>query len=572
MLHETSLDESNQIIEAKLSSEEEHVLHLLEDMQKEIIWINRTQQGIIPGTLDTLKMYYTDLESFHILESLVRKGMLERIDNGIVLLCPSCGSHQASILKSCPSCGSIKLRKKQKIVHTPCEHWGTYDEFKGGKTFTCPVCNDQIESDKILENQSGFSYSDPYYECQKCGFAANKVRNMFLCTTCKSKFQDSKAVQLEQTGFKLAVEVVKPKEEAQAPVETEEEPEAPMEASIPKTKKNRRSFRLLEELTNIQKKRKKVTKELPDEIPEVEVPKDKPELPVKEPVEQTTQIKPTLESPEKTEPQGKPSKTEPEKPELQEPAVEEHEEESAIEDVIEKLQGDKETEITEEPADDTDEKALEAEIIEETPSVGVEELTVEKVIEEPLIEPVEEKVMEPPVEVEVIEEPRVKEIIEEESPVEDQLEEEVIDAPAVAEINEDPEKVKIEEKPPVELVEEDPASKVLFVVEDQMVCNFVLDELQKSKKQIVLTLIEDGSQALKSLRTLYDMIIFDCEIDSVDPKFVLNEMGKWKIKSPLVIMEASDIGAIPRELNVVARIKRKQRDIRKMRRIISKHI
>ena len=74
MLTESGLGNSEEFIEAELSKVEEHMLQMLEDMNRDIIWVNRTQNGIVPGELNILKNYYSDIEAFHILESLVRKG------------------------------------------------------------------------------------------------------------------------------------------------------------------------------------------------------------------------------------------------------------------------------------------------------------------------------------------------------------------------------------------------------------------------------------------------------------------------------------------------------------------
>lgn len=206
---ESNLDYSDESIDDDLSPSEEHVLLLLKEMKEDVIWVNNTQIGIIPGTLDLLKTYYSDTESSHILDSLVRKGKLLRIDHGIMLLCPKCGTHEVMILLSCPCCGDTKLREKRKIVHTSCQHMGTFDEFCGGHTITCPVCNEELESDMILDPDSGFSYGDPYFECQKCGFTSNKAKDIFLCKSCKTKYEKTNAIEIEQTGYKINLKPIK---------------------------------------------------------------------------------------------------------------------------------------------------------------------------------------------------------------------------------------------------------------------------------------------------------------------------------------------------------------------------
>jgi hypothetical protein len=515
MLTKPSLANSNEFIEAELSQDEEHILQLLEDMKRDVIWVNRTQMGIVPGALDTLKMYYSDLEAFHILESLVRKGMLDRIDNGILLLCPKCGSHESSILKSCPSCGSNKLRKKNKIVHSPCEHWGTFDEFKGGNTITCPVCKEEIESDKIFENTAGFSYSDPYYECQECRFSSNRVQTIFLCNSCKTQYKESDAVELEQTGFMVAVETIKHQDR---PVKAPTPKKVPEPDNSPPPQKEKRSISLLDELAKLQNKRKNQSDEKPktkktptqEEI-EQELIEDKPSEMIIV-AKSVTRTETFMEVPESVDHQ----------PESVDVIKEEPDEILAKQDARDTI-NEKKIEVIEPIVEDQEEVTDENTIEDETEIIIQEE------------KPKDNK-----------------------APVEEAKTEQIIETPIK----------KIVEKVP----EKDLGSKVLFVVEDQMMCNFVLDELQKSGIEMELNLVEDGSQALKSLRRIYDMIIIDCKLGSVDPKFVLNEMSKWKIKTPLIIIDDKTLGVIPKELNVISVIKRNQRDIHKIRKIVSKHI
>ena len=564
MLPESSLTNPEEFFEVELSKVEEHMLQLLEDMNREIIWVNRTQKGIVPGALNILKNFYSDIEAFHILEALVRKGMLDRIDNGILLLCPSCGSHESSIIESCPSCGSIKLRQKHKVVHAPCEHWGTFDEFQGGNTVTCPVCSEEIESEKILENKSGFSYSDPYYECQECNFSSNKVRSMFLCTSCKKKFQASNAVKLEQTGFTVTVEPVASEEITEIPSTPEIEPE-PMESTEPeediqpnkkKSSTKRKAIKLLDELEKVKKQRAKEEKTVPQQTSEETIEEIKADRDTIK-VETSPQI-PVIEPEPETEPEEAP-----------EPVVEEKKPEIEPEATPEPIKGNMESEIElelvpepveEEPEVEQETSAPEKEVEEEETPEPVEKIPeIEpEIVSTPVIEVEEEKTLEPV----VGEEP--KDEIEQEETVEE-VELEVEGAPSDLRdvYEEDPVKEDSEEP-------EEESYKVLFVVENQMVCNFVLEGLQKSKYKIELNLVEDGALALKALRRVYDMIIFDSGLESVDPMFVLDEMIKWKIKSPMVIIDEGTLGKIPKKLNVVAKLKRKQRDIRKIKKLIWK--
>ena len=107
----------------------------------------------------------------------------------------------------------------------------------------------------------------------------------------------------------------------------------------------------------------------------------------------------------------------------------------------------------------------------------------------------------------------------------------------------------------------EPVNKVLLVAEEQMSYNLIIESLEKSGTLIEVTLIEDGARVLKALRDTYDLIIFDSELSTVDPSHVLDEIVKWKIKTPIILLDNGYLKGVPIGLNMVATIKRKQKDI-----------
>jgi len=223
VLPESSRYASDDMIEIVVSEREEHILQLIGDLEGEVLWVNGTQKGILPGDFDILKQHYKEIEALHLLDVLVKKGLLKRIDNGIVLLCPSCNSHNASILLSCPSCSSHELRRKQKIVHKKCGHWGVSDEFISDGALKCPNCEARATLDDFKGGEE-FSYSDPYYECSKCRFTTNRGMYLHLCKSCGERFNISKAVQIEQTGYKLTADPVAELYNKQQTIEPMSEP------------------------------------------------------------------------------------------------------------------------------------------------------------------------------------------------------------------------------------------------------------------------------------------------------------------------------------------------------------
>jgi CheY-like chemotaxis protein len=132
----------------------------------------------------------------------------------------------------------------------------------------------------------------------------------------------------------------------------------------------------------------------------------------------------------------------------------------------------------------------------------------------------------------------------------------------LVEQEEEPEPKKEEEKP------EDENRKVLMIVEDQMLFNLIVESLEKVGTPIEITYVENGSQALKSLRMAYELIIMDSKLTKADPNFIIKEMEKWKIKTPLILLDNGRLRKIPKKLNTIAVLKRKQMDIRS----ITKHV
>lgn len=399
----SSSENTDDIVEVNLTPNEEHFFQLLLDMKQDVVWVNRTSNGLIPGTLENIKMYYSDIEAFHILESLVRKGMLDKISNGIVQLCPSCGAHESSILLSCPACSSVKLNQRNRIVHTKCDHWGTYEEFSHGNMIKCPLCEEEIGVEEILEKNSSFKYSDPYYECQNCGFNSNRVLNTFLCNACKQQFDTSKAASLEQTGYRINAEPV----ETPNPVNVDKKPVHEIIVEQLRAKAPSEQIEIVEKqeivIPNNSQPIKTISEALPQEIPEII--------------------------------QSKQEETNPE-------------------------------------------------IIEES--------------------------------------------------------------------NE----------------EEDEQIKILLVEEDQMFYNLIIETLGNTDIPIEVTYSEDGAYALKLLRVRYDFIILDTKLSSIDIEFMLNEMTKWKIMTPMVLIDGANLGHLTRKLNIVSSMKRKQKDLKKLQNIL----
>ena len=535
MLPASSRYASDDKIEIVVSEREEHILQLIGGIEGETLWVNGTQKGMLAGGFDILKQHYKEIEALHLLDVLVKKGLIKRIDNGIVLLCPSCGSHEAAILLSCPSCSSHELRRNQKIAHKSCGHWGIRDDFIRDGKVKCPKCEARATLDDLHGGEE-FSFSDPYYECSKCGFITNRGLYLHLCKSCGKRFNISKAVQIEQTGYKLTADPVGEPIENQKPIEPTREPP-----------------RLKEEI------KQKLTQE-----PEPEADKD-PVVETK--ILQETAVKTVGQEEINQEPElvDIPIKKREETPDQ----VGEPVKLSQVKMPVHKNESIQGIEMVPKPANEAVVDTVKEELLEETYK-SMEEFLLDyrRRIDDisQIIDPLAEEPSEEDTEPESVAEPLENVIIEEKVLTEPEKEFDVYEI--ILEPNKELKvKPEIEEEiipmePEPEGTPEDVALKVLMIVEDQMFFNLIVESLEKVGKSIEVNYVEDENQALKSLRVHYDLIIMDSELSKADPNFIIREMEKRKVNSPLILLDNGRLGKIPKKLNTIAVLQRKQRDIR----------
>jgi len=82
--------------------------------------------------------------------------------------------------------------------------------------------------------------------------------------------------------------------------------------------------------------------------------------------------------------------------------------------------------------------------------------------------------------------------------------------------------------------------------------------------------MEDGNMALKELKLKYDALIIDFELRSIETKFILSEMEKWGIMTPIIVLSDEDPKLDKYILNIEAILKKKQRSINKISGILRK--
>ena len=605
MISDQHSETSNNNVEAPvrgLTIEESFFLELLQKKEKPVINLKFKSKGAKVGTLEPFSNYYSESEIIRLLDSLVSKKALIKQEKGTVLLCPKCGGHANMAVLVCPRCGSTKIGRKEDLNHVECEHWGPREEFIDGVLLRCPRC-DELLDERAIEGTSGyFSVSDPYFECQDCGTAVSKNNLTMVCIKCSNKYTTVQASYLNSVSYVLAQGVsVKP--QAEPP------------KSIQQRMKEKYDPESIEE-------KEPATKPEPEPIPVREVVEEKPEKiesPIeksseleKEPVseEEIVSVPKKIELDEPSEPESKASllqdrlepelvpepepelvtKPEPEpeqdlelepiKPEkVEEPIPDEYDFEQELEPVPKKKKKKKKKKksglknsmnrlsemLKKKPKEKPKKKKK-----------SIKKTSIKKKTrQEPIPEPEFELEKPEPIAQEPEEEYKVEPeaIVEEVEPVEQgfDLDEELLE-PVEMEYEDKPIQRNsfYEEMPKPKVPEKNDSLQILMVVENVTVSEFVVESLERVKKPINVLHMEDGNMALKELKLKYDALIIDFELRSIETKFILSEMEKWGIMTPIIVLSDEDPKLDKYILNIEAILKKKQRSINKISGILRK--
>ncbi|TFH17281.1 hypothetical protein E4H04_05250 [Candidatus Bathyarchaeota archaeon] len=529
----TQSSESNaQYSSPLLTVEESFFIELLQKREKSTINIKFTTGGAQFGNLESFTNYYTEDEILRLLESLVSKKMIVKQEKGVVLLCPKCGGHSNMSILVCPRCGSMKVGRKEDINHLECKYWGPREEFIDGILLRCPRC-DELLDEKATEGTSGyFNMSDTYFECQDCGIAVSKSNITKICIKCNNKYTTVQASYLNSVSYVLASVV---------PEKAHKRP--------PKTIQEK-----IEERSKVQPL--KESKAISNQESPPSIIEEKQEL-EPEKLKKIEQEAPEIEESSASLGERNNSETVIEQKEI------------PVESKIEEINSERIDELTEEfikkPVDEPVEEPVEAMITELEPDVILDSSeTSEPAIEE---KPKQEILQTPFRLVTDLfkKKPRKKPTRKQKSRPEPESEPEYDDE----DFDYEDEPV-FEEPRPVKTFVDQEAYKILMIVENVTVSEFIIESLEGVKKPINVIHIDDGSMALKELRHKYDALILDLDLKTVNSKFLLSEMEKWSIMTPIIAVSDNVERLDKYVLNVEIVLKKKQAEINKIRKILQK--
>ncbi len=513
-----------------LTVEESFFIELLQKREKSTINIKFTTKSAQFGNLEPFTNYYTEAEILRLLESLVSKKMIVKQEKGVVLLCPKCGGHANMPVLVCPRCGSTKVGRKEDLNHSECDYWGPREEFIDGVLLRCPRCDEQLD-EKALEGTSGyFSVSDLYFECQDCGTAVSKSNITMVCIKCNNKYTTVQASYLNSVSYVLASVI---------PEKTHRPPPKTIQEKIEEESK----YRLLEES-------KTISQSEPRSLGIEEKQESEPKK-----LEKIEQEEPKID-------ERSASLAELKKAEL---IVEPKEipVESKIEEIKSELIDEPTEQSIKKPADEPVEEPAEAMITEPEPDVILEPVE----IPEPAIEEKPKK--------EILQTPfrLVTDLFKKKPRKKSTRKQKPKPEPEPRNDDEDfdyENEPFFEEPQPVKTPVEPEAYQILMIVENVTVSEFIIESLEGVKKPINVIHIDDGSMALKELRHKYDALILDLDLKTVNSKFLLSEMEKWSIMTPIIAVSDNVERLDKYVLNVETVLKKKQGEINKIRKILQK--
>jgi len=592
MISDQRSETSNNNVEAPvrgLTVEESFFLELLKKKEKPVINLKFTSKGAKVGNLEPFSNYYSEAEIIRLLDSLVSKKALIKQEKGTVLLCPKCGGHANMAVLACPKCGSTKICRKEDLNHVECEHWGPREEYIDGVLLRCPRC-DELLDERAIEGTSGyFSVSDPYFECQDCGTSVSKNNLTMVCIKCSNKHTTVQASYLNSVSYTLAQGVsVKPQSEppksiqqrmkekysSEPVVEKEPTPE-PEPEPIPVEEKHQeipkdiekvlvREPEIEEKVESVQESLDKPKKIQLNMLPEPEVIAE-PELKLEPVPEPSSESEPEVEIRSVLESEL-----------VQEEPVSEEKFENKVEPepVPKKKKKKKKKSVLQNPMNRlSDMLKKKPKKKEEKKKKSIKKTVIKKKIKpkpEPKLEPeIEEEEFES-IELEEEYSPEPESVTEAELVEEEQESEEL--QPEMIEYEAEPihQNSFFEEMPKPKVPEKDDSLQILMVVENVTVSEFVIESLERVKKPVNVLHIEDGQMALKELKLKYDTLILDFELKSIETKFILSEMEKWGIMTPIIVLSDEDPKLDKYILNIEAILKKKQRSINKIGSILRK--
>ncbi len=123
-------------------------------------------------------LHENDSMAFEVLGSLARRGILNKIFEKKVYICPDCGKEEMQYTTTCSGCGSQYILQMEVFEHQDCGHVAPRTRFEiRPEEFVCPDCEASLDSFENVERKAR-------YVCQDCGSYFETPEHGLQCQVC----------------------------------------------------------------------------------------------------------------------------------------------------------------------------------------------------------------------------------------------------------------------------------------------------------------------------------------------------------------------------------------------------
>ena len=141
-----------------------------------------------------------------LLAKMADSGVLDKVLQDKVILCPKCGSQNVSFRYCCPFCKSFDIQKSSLVEHIKCGYMDLEPNFRREDKYICPKCHEQMRKIDVDYRKAGVwcncnncskSFDIPASEhfCRKCGasstFEEATLKEVYSYTLNKSVKRES---------------------------------------------------------------------------------------------------------------------------------------------------------------------------------------------------------------------------------------------------------------------------------------------------------------------------------------------------------------------------------------------
>jgi hypothetical protein len=146
-------------------------------------------------TFDTSLLKFTLPFSEELLQRWAELGLLQRVLEDQVQLCPRCQA-LPSFRPGCPTCGSARLATDQFIHHFACAVVAPVADFLTETDLVCPKCKT-----RHLVVGSDFEYLHGANHCLDCHWGDTELEYVGQCLSCHLRFPGYQAFTLELYAY-----------------------------------------------------------------------------------------------------------------------------------------------------------------------------------------------------------------------------------------------------------------------------------------------------------------------------------------------------------------------------------